>query len=213
MEYVTSNHNGMRPTTDIRGNAIKGLLEATKRIGNKDYKIQALVVPVIDPQTRDTYYQAVTIYSPDIKLNRTKNIDPEIRNLEFSMNIDPEVNAAADKVHARAGSNTTSLLDTFANKLTEFKNGAWITAIFDRYYPVNKLERERFGGVLPTAEKSAYKMMRLSNDVSGTISYFLNNGQAKFTEAGFVPTEGKKSLLNIIEPIIKTFIKMEILNL
>ena len=205
LQYVTANHTGAVSVPDARGNKIKGRLEATKRVAGKEYRIHALVTPVVDPRTRNTYYATVTIYSPDLAQREKKTVDPVVRNVEFSMNVDNDIMAAADKVHSRDNGSSFRLLGYMKDKFTGFKNGNWITQIFDRYYPVNQLERERFGGVLPDADKSAYKMMRLANDVSGTVSYFLNNGQARYTNQGFEVLPEKKSLLKIIEPIVKEY--------
>tara|TARA_B100000575_G_scaffold31760_1_gene21370 strand:- start:3313 stop:10881 length:7569 start_codon:yes stop_codon:yes gene_type:complete len=205
LQYVTANHTGAVSVPDARGNRTKGRLEATKRVAGKEYRIHALVTPVVDPQTRNTYYATVTIYSPDLAQREKKTVDPVVRNVEFSMNVDNDIMAAADKVHNRDNGSSFRLLGYMKDKFTGFKNGNWITQIFDRYYPVNQLERERFGGVLPDADKSAYKMMRLANDVSGTVSYFLNNGQARYTNQGFEVLPEKKSLLKIIEPIVKEY--------
>ena len=205
LEYVTANHSGAVAVSDARQNRIKGRLEATKRVGNKDYRIQAYITPVTDPRTRNTFYAAVTVYSPDLTSKEKVAIDPTLRNAEFSMNVSDDALAAADKVQSRDNGGGFRVVGYMKDKFTSFKNGDWITGIFDRYYPINQLERERFGGVLPDADRSAYKMMRLGNDVSGTVSYFLNNGQARYTDQGFNILPEKKSLLKIIEPIVKEY--------
>ena len=205
LEYVTANHSGAVAVSDARQNRIKGRLEATKRVGNKDYRIQAYITPVTDPRTRNTFYAAITVYSPDLTSKEKVAIDPTLRNAEFSMNVSDDALAAADKVQSRDNGGGFRVVGYMKDKFTSFKNGDWITGIFDRYYPINQLERERFGGVLPDADRSAYKMMRLGNDVSGTVSYFLNNGQARYTDQGFNILPEKKSLLKIIEPIVKEY--------
>ena len=197
LEYVTSRHTGL-----VMQSNNKGLLQAIKRIGSRDYKINAIVKPIISPQDRRTYLPVITIYSPDVAAASVSRPDPTLVNAEFSASIDPRTTQAADKVHAKVP--VVSVLRRLMDAGSIFNRERWTQQLLDRYYPIAQLEMKKFGKLQPGAV-SPYKMTRIAHDVGGLVTHFLKFGQATYTNDGWIPIADKKGMLEIFRPLAKKY--------